>query len=104
MKTNKVITIKRLTTDPLNANIKNWQEVGTASVLFLPLSNEMRQIAREQGIMGKAYNIYADVDTDIEETDRIVIDTLEYSVKGIKKYEGSQSVDHLEVLLEERKL
>ncbi|GAH65424.1 unnamed protein product, partial [marine sediment metagenome] len=31
------------------------------------------------------------------------IDLVEYDVRGIKKYEGSQAVNHLEVLIEERK-
>ena len=103
MKTNKTATIKRLTTEPTNVNIKSWAEVGTISVMFLPLSDEKKQLAKAEGIIGKAYTLFAEVSADIQETDRAVIDTLEYDVKGIKKYEGSKAVDHLEILVEERK-
>lgn len=103
MKTNKIITIKRLEAEIANPNIKSWQEVGTISVMFLPLSAEMSQIARAEGIMGKAYNLYAGVGADIQETDRVVIDSIEYDVRGIRKYEGSHAVDHMAVLIEERK-
>lgn len=102
MKTNKTTTIKRLTATA-NPNVKEWSEVGTISVMFLPLSAEKSQIAKAEGIIGKAYTLFADSAADIEETDRVVIDTLEYDVRGIKKYEGSQAVDHIEVLIEERK-
>jgi len=103
MKTNKSITIKRLTAEVANPNIKYWKEVGTISIMFLPLGAEMSQIAAGEGIVGKAYNLYATVGADIQETDRVEIDTLEYDVRGIKKYEGSHNVDHLEILIEERK-
>jgi len=103
MKTNKSAIIKRLEAEIANPNIKSWQEVGTISVMFLPLSAERSQIAAAEGIIGKAYTIFAELAADIQETDRVVIDTLEYDVKGIKKYEGSQAVDHIEVLIEERK-
>jgi len=102
MKTNKQATIKRLTATA-NPNIKEWQEVGTISVMFLPLSAERRQIARAEGIIGKAYTLFAELSADIQETDRVVIDEVEYDVKGIKRYEGSQAVDHQEILIEERK-
>lgn len=103
MKTNKTATIKRLEAEIANPNIKSWNEVGSISVMFLPLNAEMGQIAQAEGIVGKAYSIYAEVDADIRETDRLVIDTIEYDVKGVKKYEGSEAVDHIEVLIEERK-
>lgn len=103
MKTNKMAIIERLTVDPTNINIKYWQEVGTVQVMLLPLSAERSQIARAEGIIGKAYQIYAGLGADIQETDRLVVDTTEYEVRGIKKYEGSHNVDHIEVLIEERK-
>ena len=103
MKTNKTATIKRLEAEVANPNIKSWVEQGTIRVMFLPLSDERRQLAKAQGIVGKAYTLFAEVAADIEETDRVIIDLLEYDVKGIKKYEGSKAVDHLEVLIEERK-
>ena len=102
MKTNKTATIKRLTAE-VNPNIKSWAEVGTIQVMFLPLSAERSQIAVAEGIIGKAYTLFAGLTADIQETDRVVIDLLEYDVKGIKKYEGSKAVDHIEVLIEERK-
>ena len=103
MKTNKEATIKRLEAEIANPNIKSWNEIGTARVMFLPLSSEKSQIAVAEGIMGKAYTLFMDVSADIQETDRVVIDTIEYDVRGIKKYDGSQLVDHLEVLIEKRK-
>lgn len=103
MKTNKSATIKRLEAEVANPNIKSWVEKETIQVMFLPLSAERSQIARAEGIMGKAYILFAELAADIQETDRVVIDTLEYDVKGIKKYEGSKAVDHLEILIEERK-
>ncbi len=102
MKTNKSATVKRLTTGA-NPNIKSWQEGATIQVMFLPLSAERSQIAVAQGIIGKAYILFTELTANIEETDRVIIDLLEYDVRGIKKYEGSQAVDHLEVLIEERK-
>ena len=104
MKTNKEATIKRLEAEVANPNIKSWNEVGIIQVMFLPLSDDRIQMAKAEGIIGKAYTIFADSGVDIQETDRVVIDSLEYDVRGIKKYEGSLSVDHLEVLIEERKL
>lgn len=103
MKTNKTATIKRMEAEVANPNIKSWVEKGTIEVMFLPLSDERIQIAKAEGIIGKAYTLFADVAADVQETDRVVIDTLEYDVRGIKKYEGSTAVDHLEVLIEERK-
>jgi len=103
MITNKEATIKRLAAEVANPNIKSWLEVGTIQVMFLPLSDEKRQIAKAEGIVGKAYRLFAEVSADIQESDRVVIDTLEYDVKGIKKYEGSHNVDHIEILIEERK-
>lgn len=103
MKTNKTATIKRLEAEVANPNIKSWAEVGTIKVMFLPLSAERSQIAAAEGIIGKAYILFAELSADIQETDRVIIDTIEYDVKGIKKYEGSKAVDHLEILIEERK-
>jgi len=102
MKTNITATIKRLTAG-VNPNIKSWAETGTVSVFFQPMSDEKRQLAKAEGIIGKAHILFAEVTADVQETDRVVIDTLEYDVKGIKKYEGSHAVDHLEILIEERK-
>ena len=103
MITNKIATIKRLEPEAANPNIKEWVEKGTEQVMFLPLSAQRTQLARAEGIIGKAYTLFARLLADIQETDRAVIDTLEYDVRGIKKYEGSQSVDHLEILIEQRK-
>jgi hypothetical protein len=103
MRINKTATIQRLTAEVANPNIESWQEVGTISGMLLPLSAEMNQLAQAQGIMGKAHNLYTEVGADIGETDRVVIDGIEYEVRGIKKYEGSRGVDHLEVLIEQRK-
>lgn len=103
MKTNKNAIIKRLTTDPTNINIKSWSEVGTISVMFLPLSAERRQIATAEGIIGKAYTLFARLESDIQETDKIIVDDEAYEVRGIKNYSGSHAVDHLEVLIEKCK-
>ena len=103
MKINKMAVIKRLTTTT-NPNIKEWTEVGTVEGMFLPLSMEKSQIAKAEGIIGKAYTFFVDLTADIQEMDRLIIDELEYSVKGIKKYEGSQAVDHSKILLEQRKI
>jgi len=103
MKTNKTIAITRLTADAVNPNIKTWQDVGTATVMFLPLNNEQKQIAKAEGIMGKAYNLYAELGADIQATDRVTIDSEKYDVRGIKKYEGTQTVDHLEIIIEKIK-
>lgn len=103
MKQNKTATIKRLEPETVGLDIKVWNEVGTVNVMFMPLSAERSQIAAAEGIIGKAYTLFAELAVDIQETDRVVIDTLEYDVKGIKKYEGSHEVDHIEVLIEERK-
>ncbi len=98
MKTNKTITIKRLQKKSENSNIKEWQEVGTESVFVIPLSDEMTAIANEQGIFGQSYQVFARLGADIKETDKLIIDGEEYDVKGIKKYEGSNNLDHLEIL------
>jgi len=103
MKTNKDAIIKRLEAEIANLNIKSWVEKETIRVMFLPLSDERRQIALTEGIIGKAYILFAELAANIQETDRVIIDALEYDVKGIKKYEGSHAVDHLEILIEERK-
>lgn len=103
MRHNETATIKRLTTDPTNANIKYWSEVGDIKVMFLPLSAERSQIAKAEGIIGKVYTIFAGLSVDIQETDRVIINGLGYDVKGIKKYKGSQNVDHQEILIVERK-
>lgn len=105
MKTNKTAIIKRLTAEASpHENIKSWvEQEETIRVMFLPLSAERSQIAVAEGIIGKAYTLFAGLTANIQETDRVVIDEIEYSVKGIKKYEGSHNVDHLEILIEERK-
>ena len=104
MKTNKIAIIKQLKAEIGNPNIESWVEKGTEKIMFLPLSSEKNQIAKAEGIIGKAYNVFAEVKADIKETDRLVIDGLEYDVRGIKKYEGSQLVDHKKILVEERKI
>lgn len=103
MRTNKTAKIKRLEAEAENPNIQSWVEKGTEQVFFIPLSDERRQLARAEGIIGKAYEMWMRVGADILETDRVEINEIEYDVKGIKKYEGSYSSDHLEVLIEERK-
>ena len=103
MKTNNVATITRLQAEVANPNIDSWTSLGTIDVMFLPLSDQMKQIAAAQGIVGKAYQLFAEESSDIEATDRVTIDSIEYDVRGIKKYEGSQTgIDHLEILIEER--
>ena len=102
MKYNKTATIQRLETEEDNPNIKSWQDNGIIRVMFLPLGKEMKQIAIEEGIIGKAYSVYCDLQADIKTTDRIIIDEVCYDVRGVNKYEGSQKVDHLEILVEER--
>lgn len=102
MKTNKTVTIQRLTVDKINKNIKKWQEVGTENVFIMPLSDEMVAIAGEQGIFGQSYQIFAKPDSDIKQTDRLIIDGETFEVKGIKKYEGSNGVDHCEILVEKK--
>ena len=103
MKYNKSATVKRLTAEVANPNIKSWSEVAVFMVFLLPLSNEMSQIAKAEGIIGKAYNVYADLEVDIQVTDRLVIDSKVYDVRGVNKFEGSSTVDHLEILIEKRK-
>jgi len=103
MKTNNTANITRLQAEVANPNIKSWTSLGSFGVMFLPLNDEMKQIAAAQGVIGKAYRLFAGVSEDIQETDRVTIDSTEYDVRGIKKYEGSQVVDHLEILIEERK-
>ena len=107
MTKNKTATIKRLTTEESNPNIESWQEVGDARVMFMPMGSsagdDMRQLAASQGIMGKAYVAYAEKSADIEETDKLIIDSTTYEVRGLKKYEGTHQVDHLQVLLEKKK-
>ena len=98
MKTNKTIIIKRLQKKSDSSNIKEWQEVGTENVFVIPLSDEMTAIANEQGIFGQSFQVFARVGADIKETDKLIIDGDEYDVKGIKKYEGSNNLDHLEIL------
>jgi len=103
MKTNNTATITRLQAEVANPNIESWTSLGTINVMFLPLSDQMRQIAVAQGIVGKAHKLFTGVSEDIQATDRVTIDSIEYDVRGIKKYEGSQTgIDHLEILIEER--
>ena len=105
MKTNNTANITRLQAEVANPNIESWTSLGTISVMFLPLSDQAKQVAVAQGIIGKAYKLFADVSEDIQATDRVTIDSVEYDVRGIKKYEGSQTgIDHLEILIEEREL
>ena len=105
MKTNNTATITRLQVEVANPNIESWTSLGTINVMFLPLSDQMRQIAVAQGITGKAYKLFAEASEDIQATDRVTIDSTEYDVRGIKKYEGSKTgIDHLEILIEEREL
>jgi len=103
MKYNKTITVQRLEAEVANPNIKSWQDDSVVEVMFLPLDKEMKQIALAEGIIGKAFMIYCDLSADIEATDRIIIDEVCYDVRGVNKFEGSNSVDHLEVLIEKRK-
>lgn len=102
MKSNKNITIKRLTVDETNPNIKKWQEVGTEDVFIMPLSDEMVAVAHEQGIFGQSYQIFAKPDSAIKQTDRLIIDDETFEVKGIKKYEGSYNANHCEILVEKK--
>jgi len=102
MKQNKSVIIKRLTATT-NVNVKDWQEIETIEGMFLPLSDERQQIAQAEGIIGQAYNLYVAVGTDIQATDRLEIDSKTYDVRGVQKFEGSQSVDHIKLLLEEAK-
>jgi len=102
MKHNKTATITRLEAEEDNPNIKSWQECLIVRVMFLPLGKEMKQIAIEEGIIGKAYMVYCNRQADIRVTDRIEIDEVSYDVRGVNKYEGSQKVDHTEILVEER--
>lgn len=106
MRTNKTATITRLEEIAPGSSIKDWKAAGEIIGFFLPLSDEKRQIAAELGIIGKAFVFYT-TGTDIFETDRLVIDTGNgtdsFDVKGIKKYDVDSTLDHLEILLEERK-
>ena len=103
MRTNQIVIIKRLMSNPANINIKSWVEVKTIRAMLLPLGAERRQIAAQEGIMGKAFMLYTKISDDIRETDRVVIDAREYDVRGAKRYEGSRTVDHCEFLIEQRK-
>jgi hypothetical protein len=102
MKKNYIATIKRLT-DVGDSGVKKWQTIGTINGLFMPLSEERRQIAINMGIIGKSYDFYIfSLDEDIQEADRAIINGKTYDVKGIKKYDIDSSLKHLEVLLEEK--
>jgi len=102
VKKNKTATIKRLTPKEEGSSVKTWQEIGTINGLFMPLSEERAQIAVNIGIIGKGYDFYIfDIDEDIQESDRAIIDGIIYEVKGIKKYDVDSGLKHLEVLIEE---
>ena len=107
MKYNKTATVQRLEAEEDNPNIKSWQDNSIIRIMFLPSTNrtgqEMKQIASAEGIIGKAYMVYCDFQADVKVTDRMVIDEMCYDVRGVNKFEGSQKVDHLEILIEERK-
>ncbi len=41
----------------------------------------MRQIAVAQGIVGKAHKLFTGVSEDIQATDRVTIDSIEYNIR-----------------------
>lgn len=103
MRTNKTAIVTRLKEKTAGSSVKDWKAAGEVTGMFLPLNDERKQLATEQGIIGKAFVFYTEKSADIQETDRLTIDTIIYEVKGIKKYDVGSTLDHLEILLEERK-
>lgn len=103
MRNNATATIERLELKEAGSIVKVWKEKGNVSGILMPLSGEMEKIAVEQGVIGKAFSFYTKEDADIQETDRATINEVVYEVKGVKKYDVGSVLDHLTILLEERK-
>lgn len=75
-------TTKRLT---ITAGKSAYSAYGSGSGFFKPMSDEMAMINSVQ--IGQGYLLDTDGDTDINTTDRITINSVDYDVKAIAVHE-----------------
>lgn len=53
----------------------------------------------EERAFGKQYKYTTDVDNDIKENDKLIIDSETYTVKGVSKFKGLQEIFYLQCLI-----
>ena len=92
-----------------NTTARVWKQVytGNKSVLtdtsvdhlgfFQPIDSDQNTVAL--GLVGQAYQFVTDGDADIQASDALVIDSVEYRVRGVKRNVMKRQ-DFLTVLLE----
>lgn len=89
------ITVSRLTADA--GNTKTYQVVVASQACMLQPQDEEETVL--QGLaVGKAFKCYMDVDANIKESDKVIVNSEEFRVNAIKKYNFG-SHQHLKVVL-----
>ena len=92
------ISIYRLTKTIGDANKEDYQLNGTIYGSIFPMDAESAMMS--EGNPTKSHILVAALDADLQETDKIVYDSVNYIVKGVKKI-SLQSINVKECVIEE---
>ena len=82
----KTVTVKRLVGNQGgNPDKFAFSTVGTISADIQPSSPETTQFV--EGVAGETFNIFCEKGADIQKNDRVVIDGVDYTVKGMLEFD-----------------
>ncbi len=56
------------------------------------------EAAYSEGVFGKVFKIYFPAGTNIKESDKITIDSVEYFTSGVKNYEYGGKTPHMKIV------
>ena len=90
----KTVTIKRQT---YVGNISSSTTISVESCYLKPLSET--ESTNNNFQYGVAYNAIFEVDIDVKENDKLEIDSIEYTVKGVASFEHGTMLDYKRALV-----
>lgn len=92
----KTVAVSRLANDSANADKQTYAKVANVKIFLNPMSLE--QIAMTGGEYAKDFVAWADVDANIQQGDKITLDTKDYVVGGVRTWDYG-GAPHKDLLL-----
>lgn len=90
-------TISSILRQTYTGGKSSFSSVGSATGFLRPLTEEQ---ASNNGIQwGRGFSLIVETSVDIREGDKVVIDSVEYTVKGMVNYSYGQPTDYKRCLL-----
>lgn len=90
-------TISAIKRQTYVGNKSSYASVGTATGYLRPLSEEASSVNGVQ--FGFGFNLIVETDVDIRETDKVTIDSVEYTVRGVANHDRGGATKYKRILM-----